>query len=428
MAKKLQELSLEIATKSNRVNDLFDAADKRGDGVNTQAEIDEIKSLNKELDDLKTQAAELKAMADIRSGNDELRKTLNTPVNGVPFDGGAGDGREVDHISPRTKSIGQSVLDHPDMTEYLKRFKHGASLMANMRIDTPKIEVKTLITGVSTTSAGALVSTDRKPIVDRFYERPLTVADLITMGETDSDNVEYARFTTMTNNAAPVAEATATGDGSGAKPESAMTWEIVSENVKTIAHWIAASNRALADAAQLRTYIDNFLRYGLDEELEDQILTGNGAGQNFTGILNVSGTTAQAWDTNILTTTRKARTKVRTQGRARPTAYVMHPTDWETIDLLQDNEARYYFGGPARPGQPMLWGLPVVESEGMTQGITVVADWKLAVLWQRMQTMISMTNSHSDFFVRNLIAILAEMRAAFGVIRPKAFVLADIVA
>jgi HK97 family phage major capsid protein len=207
-----------------------------------------------------------------------------------------------------------------------------------------------------------------------------------------------------------------------------MTWQLITETVKTLAHFVAASNRAMADAAQLRTYIDNFLRYGLDEELEDQILTGSGSGQNFTGILNVSGTTAQAFSTNILTTTRKARTKVRVTGRAKPTAWVMHPNDWEAFDLLQDNEARYYYGGPMMPGQPTLWGLPVVESEGMTEGTCVVADWKLAVLWQRMQAMISMTNSHADFFVRNLIAILAELRAAFGVIRPAAFVITDLTA
>jgi HK97 family phage major capsid protein len=207
-----------------------------------------------------------------------------------------------------------------------------------------------------------------------------------------------------------------------------MSWELVTESVRTIAHWVAASNRALSDAAQLRTYIDNFLRYGLDEELEDQILTGTGAGQNFTGVLVAANTTAQAWDTDILKTTRKARTKVRTVGRARPTAWVFNPTDWETIDLLQDNEARYYYGGPMQLGNPTLWGLPVVESEGMTQGTAVVADWKMAVLWNRMETMISMTNSHSDFFVRNLIAILAEMRAAFGLIRPKAFVITDVAA
>ena len=44
------------------------------------------------------------------------------------------------------------------------------------------------------------------------------------------------------------------------------------------------------------------------------------------------------------------------------------------------------------------------------------------VLWDRQQATISMTDSHDDWFIRNLIAILAEMRAAMGLIRPNAFV------
>lgn len=421
MPKKLQELTLEIATKSNRVNELFDAADKRGDGVNTQAEIDEIKTLNKSIEDLEKEAGEIKGMDDIRRGNSDRLRGLSTPVSDLPF---PGDGAAQQPF----KSVGQRVIEHGEMSAYLKKFEGGFGMTAHTQINSPKVDVKTLITGASSTSAGPLVNQDRKPLVDLFYERPLTVRDLVTVGETGSDTVEYARLTSVTNNAAPVAEATATGDGSGAKPESAMVWALISETVKTIAHWVPASNRAMQDAAQLRTYIDNFLRYGIDEELEDQMLTGNGSGQNFDGVLHVSGTTAQAFDTNILTTTRKARTKVRTVGRAKPTAWVMHPNDWQAIDLLQDNEGRYYYGGPARPGSPVLWGLPVVESEGMTEGFTVVADWKLAILWDRLQTLISMTNSHADFFVRNLIAILAEMRAAFGIIRPSAFVIADLTA
>lgn len=417
---RLKQLTVDIATKTNRIDAIFDEGDKRG-GDNTADEIAEIKTLQGEIKTLETEAAEVKDYLGIREENTKRKKALDAPdYGGVPPHPAGGDGS----YSQPYKSVGETVISDENMAEFLKRFENGNGLMSNMRIDSPKVEVKTLITGTSS----PLVNQDRKPIVDSFYERPLTVRDLITIGETGSDTVEYARLTAVTNNAAPVAEATATGDGSGAKPESAMTWALVSEGVKTIAHWVAASNRAMADAAQLRTYIDNFLRYGLDEELEDQILTGNGAGQNFDGILHMSGTTAQAFVTNVLTTTRKARTKVRVTGRAKPTAWVFHPNDWEAIDLLQDNEARYYYGGPVDIGTQRLWGLPVVESEGMTEGTCVVADWKLAVLWQRLQTMISMTNSHSDFFVRNLIAILAEMRAAFGVIRPAAFVVTDLTA
>lgn len=437
MAKKLQELATEIATKTNQVNELFDLADKRtGDqqGVNTKEEIKQIVDLNKELEDLELAAAELKTVEDIRRGNTDRTAHLQTVNATVPHPRGS-DGARLQAF----KSLGETVVGDDNMANWLKQYEGGRFPVGQTQIQSPRVEIKsflpsreealkTLITGVSSTSGGALVFPDFKPLQDVFYARPLTVRDIITVGETSSDTVEYVRVTGVTNNAAPVAEATTAGGSSGTKPESAMAMAKVSETVKTIAHWIPATNRALADAPQLRTLIDNFLRYGLEEELEDQILTGDATGENFDGVLHVSGTTPQAFDTDILKTTRKARTRVRTVGRARPTAYVMNPLDWESIDLLQDNEARYYYGGPMNPGSPRLWGLPVVESEGMTQGTTVVADWKLAILWDRMQTAISMSNSHSDFFVRNLVAILAEFRAAFGVIRPAAFVITDLTA
>lgn len=437
MAKKLNELMADIATKSKQVDDLFAAGDERG-GENTVVEIDTIKTLNKEIEELQKEAGELKAMADIRNGNSERVKAQKTPVNNVPFSG-EGNGQQQNVKS--FKSIGEELLSNAEFDAWLKSVTLGGFAPSGA-IQSPRIQldglfgnsVKTLVTGASgwsaptSTSGGALVGIDRKPIVDMSFQRPITVRDLITIGQTNSDVVEFARQTSQTNNAAPTAEATATADGTGQKPESAMAFEAVTASVRTIPHWLPVTTQALADAAQLRTYIDEFLRYGIEEEVEDQIIAGSGVGQNFAGVLNASGTTAQAFSSDILTTTREARTKVRVTGRARATAYVMHPNDWETIDLLQDNEARYYYGGPAKMGNPTLWGLPVVESEAMTEGFTVCADWRLAILWERMQTVISMSNSHSDFFTRNLVAVLAEFRAAFGLIRPKAFVIADLTA
>lgn len=428
---KYQELVSEIGTKTKRVSELFDAADRRGDGVNTKAEIDEIKSLNKNIEELETQSAELADGIAIRAKNADRAKNFSTPATSPVMPNG--DGPAAQPFSQQNhraiKTLGEMIFEDKEFKSWWDTMTANGGLVGgNRKFDSPSIQVKTLLTGAGSTSGGPLVFPDFKPIVDLSYQRPLTVRDIITTGSTESDTVEYVRVTGVTNNAAPTAEATASDDGSGAKPESAMALLRVTENVKTIAHWIPATNRSLADAGQLRTLIDAFLRYGLEEELEDQILTGSGSGENFTGVLTLAGTTAQAFDTDILTTTRKARTKVRVTGRAQPTAWVMHPNDWQNIDLLQDNEGRYYYGGPAKPGQPMLWGLPVVESEGMTEGFTVVADWRLCVLWDRLQTAISMTNSHSDFFVRNLVAILAEMRAALGWLRPKAFVITDLTA
>lgn len=284
-----------------------------------------------------------------------------------------------------------------------------------------------LVTGASSTSGGAFVVNDRTDLYNVLGRRELTIRDLITVRRTTSDTVEFVRQTSRTNNAAAVAEATAASGASGAKPESAMALEVVQAAVQVIANWMPVTRQAVADVAQMRDIIESELRDNLAETLDSEIVAGNGT-PGFTGIIETSGTQTQAWDTNILTTTRKARTKVRTVGRATPTAYVLHPTDWETIDLLQDNEARYYFGGPAVVGTPRLWGLPVVENEAVGVGVGVVGDFRKAVLFDREDTQILVSDSHSDFFIRNLLAILAELRAAFGVLQPSAFVEMDLTA
>jgi HK97 family phage major capsid protein len=204
--------------------------------------------------------------------------------------------------------------------------------------------------------------------------------------------------------------------------------------VRNIAHWIPATKRILADAGQIRTIIDNFLRYGLDEELEDQMINGDGTGQNFSGIANVAGTQAQAWDTNILVTTRRARTKVRTVGRATPTAFLLNPADWETVALTRDDSGAaagtggFMFGSPAAMAAPTLWGLPVVESEAVPAGVGYVGDFRTLVLWDREQATVQVSDSHADFFIRNMVAFLAEVRAAFGALRPSAIVEMDLTA
>jgi HK97 family phage major capsid protein len=285
---------------------------------------------------------------------------------------------------------------------------------------------KALITGADDASAGALVDADFLGLVDEgSYARPLSMLDVITRGSTTSDTVEYVRVVSVTNAAAPVPEATQvaeSGDEAATKPESAMVLEKITEAVKTIAHWIPATRRALSDAAQIRTLIDNFLRYGLLEEVEDQIVNGDGTGENFEGILNVDGVQVQTWSGDLLETARKAKTKVRVVGRTQANAYALHPNDAERLDLLKDLEGRYYYGGPAQDGAQPLWRLPVVETEALTEGVGLCGNFRQAVLWDREQAAILVSDSHADFFIRNLIAILAELRAAFGIFRPAAFV------
>jgi len=393
-----------------------------------------------ERDQIKGFVAEAKEFHDAILGIDGDAKLLDDlnilgrPVGELAKGGAATAGEGI--------SLGEKFATAPEFKSWLSSMAPSGQIPESAKgIHSPAVAfgMKDLVTGVSQTSGGALVQTQWLGLLDGLgqFQRPLSIVDLITRGTTGSDQVEYARVTGFTNNAAPVPEATTAAfpgpdpdvpNAAGRKPESGLALEKITANVKTIAHWIPATKRALSDAAQIRTLIDSFLRYGLEEALEDQVLTGNDTGENFEGILEVEGTQAQAWDSDLLTTTRKARTKVRTVGRARPTAYVFHPNDNERIDLLRNLNGDFYFGGPTSNPSAPLWGLPRVECEAMPEGTGMVADWRMAVLWDREQAALQVSDSHADFFVRNLVAILAEMRAAFGVIRPKAFVEIDLTA
>ena len=333
-------------------------------------------------------------------------------------------------------TLADQFLNDPNIKAWMKQVAPGGHVPERSRITSPPVQIKgfglwgrkELVTGLSPTSAGAFVTPDDTGIYERIGRFPLAMRDLISVRQTGSDTVEFVRQTRQVQEAAPVPEANvkyptgATGEIDGKKPQGRMNFERVQETVKTVAVYVGATKRALADASQIRGIIDQELREDLAEELEQQIIAGDGVGENFRGVENYPGTLTQAFGVDILTTTRRAITNLLINGRQMPTAWVFHPSDWETVELIQDNEGRYYHNGPLEQGPARLWGVPVAQSFFVTAGTAWLANWRKAVLWDRQQTVITATDSHEDWFIRNMVAILGELRAAFGLIRPSAFV------
>lgn len=342
-------------------------------------------------------------------------------------------------VRERVKSLGLQVTDSVEFKSMMKAFARdggGYHIPDRAKIGSDPVRVKGLFTGTSSTSAGAFVVNERTDIVETLGRKELKIRDLVSVRSTTSDVVEYVAQTSHTNAAAVVAEASSsaapTAPGSagalvldangGYKPEGSWAYEVRSTEVKTIAEWVPATRRALADVAQLEGLINDELARDVKETEENQILNGNGSGQNFTGINSTSGVQTQTFSTNLFDSVRKGITKLRTVGRVNPSAVVVNPADAETIDLSKDANNQYYYGGPFAISNRTLWGLPVVESETQAAGTALVGDFSKAVIWDREQTTITMTDSHADFFIRNMIAVLAEERLAFAVTRPTAFV------
>lgn len=411
-----------------QARDIAEAAEKEGRDFTADERV-KVAGLLEEARDLKAKVKEQEGDAALKAAIGELDQEFVAAAQESKGKSPAQSGQG--------KTIGEQFIKSQAWNAWLKQIAPSGHVTDSQKgLSSPPVEFKglfkDLVTGSSVISAGAFVQTENSGIYEPLGRYPSTVMDLVAKRATTSDLVEFVRQTVQVQQAAATAESNVTdytaypGEVSGKKPEGKMGFEKVQAPVKTIAVWVPATKRALSDASQIRGIIDQELRDDLNEELENQILNGDGNGENFTGILNTSGVLTQPFATDILTTTRQAITSVRVTGKARPTAWVMNPSDWETIELLKDGENRYYWGGPMVQGPHQLWGVPVVETPAIASGSALLGDFRKAVLWDRESASIQVSDSHSDFFIRNMIAILAELRAAMGVIRPAAFCEVDL--
>jgi len=381
------------------------------------------------VDGLVREAKKLRDQIKAKQGDAALKQAILDLGAGIEL-GDKPKGQGGGAPGGKGQTIGEQFVNSESYKAFLAQFPDGKipDSAKGLRSNPIKIGgMKQLIAGADVTSAGAFVNPDFTGIYEPLGRYPLNVLSLVARRTTTSDTVEFVRQTRQVTEAAPVPEANvkypsgATGEIIGTKPQGHMNFEKVYETVKTIAVYVGATKRALSDAAQIRGIIDQELRDDAQEELELQIVNGNGVGENFTGIFNTANVLVQPFITNVFVTARNAITNVQVNGRATPTAWVINPVDWANIELTPDLVGRLYYNGPLNSGPKMLWGYPVVESLSVPQGTGILGDWRKAVLWDREQTTITATDSHSDWFIRNLVAILAELRAAFGLIRPTAF-------
>lgn len=397
--------------------------------VETKNQLD---GLTKEINELSASIESQKGYEAQRAQNEILNAALNVP-SGRPEFGNTDRGQVKQFGSP-----GEQFVNSDEFKQFCEELGIkgvGHQIAKGMRVDMRSgVEIKGLVySGTpgssSNTTGGALIRRDYDTTVD-LPLRPLTIRSVISTGRTSSNLVEYVRITTKTRGADVVPEATATtstGYSNAAKPEAALAFAIVQEPVKTIAVWMPITRQALSDAPQLQGDINDFLDQDLDLAFEEQIISGTG-GTDFTGLENTVGLTphaAVAGD-DMLATSRKAKTTSVVVARAPSTAYLLNPYDWETIDLLRNATAgNFYMGGPTVMGIQQLWGVPVVESEVIPRGTGYTGNLREAKVYDRESTTIRITDSHDDFFTHNMLAVLAEFRAAFTVRRPAAIVKID---
>src|SRR4029079_19775677 len=107
---------------------------------------------------------------------------------------------------------------------------------------------------------------------------------------------------------------------------------------------------------------------------------------------------------------------------------VIHPNDWFSTNFLlaktgdgSNSSANYLIGDPRASVDQMtnLWGLRVVISESTTENTALMGEFRFQVIWDREQASLQVSDNVADFFIRNILVVLAEERLATACLDPQ---------
>ena len=402
---KVEELRENIVKSREELKSVFDAPAEDGKYSHDQKE--KIKGLNEEL---AGSLEELK-IEESKAANEKAMEIDNEVVNELPV---------VEEAPAGVKTIGEQFTDTAAYQNYMSNGVKGVDSQAEFK------------TTLNTT--GYPPESLRAPgILETALRDPNAVIGLFDQIQTDQNAFVYLEETTFTNNAGEIAES---GDISSAN-ESALAFTERTESIRKIATFLPVTDELLADVSGIQGYVNSRLTTMMRLRMDNQLLNGDGSAPNLTGVLNKSGINTFAYgsysgELRKIGQIYQAITEIRKDAFVEPDSIVMHPSDWYDIvtstNAVETSGARnplfVVAGGFGADAAPTIWGLKVVPSTAIAEGTMLVGKFgggDAAQIITRQGVDLAVSDSHSDFFAKNQLAIRLTMRMGFVVYKPTAF-------
>lgn len=405
---KVEDLKSQIAKSREELKGAFESQEE--DGKYSHEAKEKIKGLNGELaelvDDLQIEESKVK--------NEKAMEVTvdNEPVNSIPNPSEA-------PVAP--KSIGEQFVNTDAYNNYAEKGVKGVD---------SNVEFKTTLT-----TTGYPPESLRAPgILETALRDPNSVIGLFDQINTNQNAYVYLEETTFTNAAAEAAE------GASAA-ESALAFTERTESIRKIATFLPVTDELLSDVVGVQGYINSRLSTMMKLRLDNQLMDGDGSAPNLTGVLNKSGINSFQYgsysgELGRLGQVYAAITEIRKDAFVEPDAIILHPSDWldivtsvtdittTTSGAAPKNPLFMVAGGFGESVQPRLWGLKVVASTVVNAGTALVGKFgggDAAQVIMREGVDLAVSDSHSDFFIKNQLAIRLTMRMGFAIYRPTAF-------
>jgi len=200
---------------------------------------------------------------------------------------------------------------------------------------------------------------------------------------------------------------------------------------RVIAVWIKMLRPQLADLPELARNIQDRLQYLCLRRLENQIIGGDGAGENIQGILHTTGVAEVDFSaTEPLSDLALDGITDVLMSDVDPDAVVLNPVDLASMLKATGDDGHRLDGDGAFGTVPdRLWGLPIVPSTAMPVGEALVGAFATGCrLFIREAVNVRLSDADQDDFVRNRVTALAELRAGLAVFLPTAFCIVKLAA
>ena len=314
-------------------------------------------------------------------------------------------------------SISEKSLDAmlAEKSEELSKLKYSSSAMNNVKFTIKAAGDMSFGSNVT----GQVPQAFRTAGFNDIAQRETRVLDLPVKANVTSNLIEWVYVANEDGAAGPTGERLL-------KNQIDFDLLVGSEKVQKVTAFITITDELLDDPAQMASQVNNKLVAKVMQAVEDQYLSGAGAGTDLNGVITVAsaftpgsfatGQPNAVENPNVVDVITVAKAQIAVANQGSPNAIIMHPEDVAAMKTVKVTSTdRRYVERVLASGQTLsIDGTPVVVSNAIDKGEYVVGNFQLSTLYTKDSLEVEV-GYNADNFVKNFKTIRAEWRGA-GVI------------
>lgn len=304
-------------------------------------------------------------------------------------------------------------------------FKSSPAAGKEVEIDLKAVSNMTTGYALTGSNASLLRSFDTEPGVAKDPTTPLFITDLISTGVTDAQTIYWVERVLLEGGAAQVAEAAKFS-------QISAKYSKFSANAKKTAAFAKITEESVEDVEFILSEINQEIVSGPNSirvQVENQVLTGDGTGENHKGLFTYATAFALPAGFNLIAspTMYDAASAVVlqvTKANYTPDYMLVNPSDLLNMQLTKDANGNYVIPPFVGPNGMVIAGVRVVANNRIAEGAFLTGDMKRATLFMKRQLTLKFFDQNEDDALYDLRTITGSLRSIFRVKGPdqKAFV------